>query len=98
MNTDKTQVIFRVDNTKDFKGTIFALFPYIQGTNKFGTVLSYQHLGQHSTVDYNHCIRTSKPATQEQYQELFNELVNQGYDDLEVVHKQNFSKYLKIFK
>jgi hypothetical protein len=107
MNTDKTQVIFRVDNTKDFKGTIFALFPYIQGTNKFGTVpsyqhlgtvLSYQHLGQHSSADYKHCIRTSKPATKEQYQELFNELVSQGYDNLEVVHRQNYSKYLKIFK
>jgi hypothetical protein len=98
MNTDKTQVIFRVDNTKDWKGTIFALFPYIQGTNQIGIVLSYQQLGQHSAADYKHCIRTSKPATKEQYQELFNELVSQGYDNLEVVHRQNYSKYLKIFK
>lgn len=98
MNSDKTEVIFRVDNTKDFKGTIYALFPYIQGTNRFGSVLTYQHLGQHSAADYNHCIKTSKPAKPEQYKDLFNELVQQGYDDLKVVHRQNNSKYLQSFE
>jgi hypothetical protein len=97
MNTDKTQVIFRVDNTKDFKGTIFALFPYLIEDNRFGKVLSYQHLGQHSTADYKHCIRTSTPATQEQYQRLFDELTNIGYN-LEITHKQNYRQYQKLFK
>jgi hypothetical protein len=48
-DTHITEVIFRVDTTKDFKGTVFALLP--NEIERNGMVTSYQHVGQHSTAD-----------------------------------------------
>lgn len=97
MNKDKhtTDVIFRKDTSKDWKGTIFALFPHDVCDFK-GNVTSYQHLGQHSAADYNHCIRKSKPATETEYADLKKELESLGYN-LNIVKKQHFYKYLKRY-
>jgi len=90
-DTHKTDVIFRVDKTKDFENTIFALFPHIKEHNN--SVLYYQHIGQHSTADYDHCIKTSKLATENEYKNLFIELESIGYN-LNVIKKRNYKKYL----
>jgi len=57
-DTEVTDVIFRVDETKDFKGTVYALLPH--DSNRNGSVTSYQHVGQHSNANYNGCITTSR--------------------------------------
>ena len=91
-DTYTTEVIFRVDKTKNFNGTIFALMPYdIQNRN--GLISSYQHVGQHSSADYNHCIKSSKPATEIEYTQLKNEMESLGYN-IKVITKRNYNKYL----
>ena len=94
-DTYKTDVIFRVDNTKDWKGTIFALLPH-EVCDYSGNVTSYQHVGQHSGADYRGCIATSKPATPEQYADLKAEMESLGYN-FNVIKKQNYDKYLKSY-
>jgi len=96
MDANKTDVIFRVDTSKDWKGTIFALFPHDVADNK-GNVTSYQHVGQHSTADYNHCIKTSRIATENEYKDLKKELECLGYN-LNIIKKQNYQKYLSSYK
>jgi hypothetical protein len=64
-DTHTTDMVFRVDTTKDFKGTVFALFPHEVSTLR-GSVTFYQHVGQHGSADYNHCIKTSRPATEDE--------------------------------
>jgi hypothetical protein len=77
MNTTEplTAVIFR----KDKDGEIFALFPELPGTNESHTCQSYQHIGQHGSADYTHCIRATSPAKLEEYNELHKELTRIGY-------------------
>jgi hypothetical protein len=91
----KTDVIFRKDTTKEFKNTIFALFPHCVNDTT-GNVLSYQHVGQHSSADYQHCISKSKLATETEYTDLKKELETIGYD-LNIIKKQNHKKYLKNY-
>ena len=92
----KTDVVFRFDNTKGFKGTIFALLPH-EVCDFDGNVTTYQHVGQHSAGDYNHCIKTSRPATEAEYADLKKEMEGLGYD-FKVVKKQNRNKYLKSYR
>ena len=87
--------MFRKDITKDFKGTIFAIFPH-EVNNFKGDISYYQHVGQHSSGDYQVCLRQSKPATAEESADLKRELEGLGYD-LKVVCKQNREKYLKEY-
>ncbi len=91
-DTHKTDVVFRVDTTKDFKGTIFALLPY-DVCNNLGHVTSYQHVGQHSGADYKYCITKSRPATESEYKDLKIEMESIGYN-INVIKKQNYKKYL----
>lgn len=71
----KTVVIFR----KFKKGRdILALFPYIDGGLYFCG--SYQHVGQHSSADYDGCIKISTPAKKSEYSDLKKELENLGYN------------------
>lgn len=88
----KTDVIFRKDTTKDFKGQIYALFPHNVETYN-GDVMFYTHVGQHSSADYYHCINTSKLATETEYKDLKNELESLGYN-LNIIKKQNHKKYV----
>lgn len=96
-DTNVTDVIFRVDTTKDFKGTIFALFPHLVADLQ-GNIMSYQHIGQHSGANYLHCIKTSKPATEKQYKDLKSELEQIGYS-LRIVKRQNKkSEFIRVIR
>ena len=88
----KTDVVFRYDSTKDWKGTIFALFPHEVADFK-GNVTCYQHVGQHSAADYGYSIQTSRLAKPSEYSDLKKELNSLGYN-LNIVKKQNRDKYL----
>lgn len=66
---------------------ILAVFPEENYTDRNTlTKTCYSTVGQHSacTVDY---VNGLLPAKKAEYQELLQELVNQGYDDLKVLNK-----------
>lgn len=90
-----TEIMFRYDTTKDFKGTIFAVMPHHVDTLK-GDVTTYQHVGQHSTGDYNVCLQQSRPATEIEYADLKAEMESLGYN-IKVVKRRNYDKYLKSY-
>lgn len=95
-DTYTTDVVFRVDTTKDFKGTVFALMPH-ECCDRKGHVPTYQHIGQHSAADYRFCIAQSRPAKPSEFKELLNEMeVGHGYN-LKIVLKQNYAKWLKSY-
>ena len=92
-----TEVVFRVNKSGDFKDVVFALFPYLfESAFNSELVVSYQHIGQHSTADYTHCINVSRPATEEEYRDLKQELEDIGYN-LVIVSKRNRQKANKLF-
>ncbi len=95
-DTHITEVMFRVDTLKDFKGNVFALFPHICETNN-GAVMLYQHVGQHGAGDYAHCLRTSRPANELESADLKAELENHFGYNLKVIKKQNRAKFLKSY-
>ena len=97
MEKDKkiTEVIFRVDTTKDFKGTVFALLPYQIERN--GSVTSYQHVGQHSTANYDWCVKSSKLAKESEYTYLKKEMESLGYN-IKVIKKRNYTKFLNEYR
>jgi hypothetical protein len=92
----KTDVIFRVDTTKDFKGQVFAVFPHDVTTTR-GEIGMYCHVGQHSSADYNACISQSRPATEKEAKDLKNELENAVGYNLNVMKRRNYNKYLKDY-
>ena len=96
MKTDilETDITFRVDTCKDFKGTVFALFPHECSHRYF--VTCYQHVGQHSSADYKASINSSKPATPKEYADLKAELESVGYN-IKVVKRQNYDKFLTSY-
>lgn len=88
-----TEVIFR--KYKD-DGQILALFPYSVETPA-GNVGCYQHVGQHGSGDYDHCIHLTTLATKKEYADLKKDLeLNFGYD-FKVMQKRNYDKYLKAY-
>lgn len=72
----KTTVIFR--KFKD--GDIIALFPGEKWDNHSGLILSYMHVGQHGSADYNYIITTTLPAKENEYNSLYRELISLGYN------------------
>ena len=78
-----TQVVFR--KFKDVNKDVIALFPEDTydgvGSNFVRTKLcmSYMHLGQHSSADYNYVVSASIPAKPCEYSELKKELEQIGY-------------------
>jgi hypothetical protein len=74
---DKTIVVFRKFKKE---GDIIALFPHEDFSPSGLECMSYQHMGQHSSADYDFCMRLSVPATEEEYKPLLNELLRIGYD------------------
>ena len=95
-DTHFTDIIFRVDTTPDFKGTVFALFPH-EVTDQSGSVTSYQHVGQHSAADFIHCIGFSRPATPAEYKDLLAEMEGLGYK-IKVIEKINQKKYMESYR
>ncbi len=95
-DSEITEMIFRVDTTKDFKGTIFAVFPY-DVSDTSGRITTYQHVGQHSSGDYQTCLNTSRPANELESIELKTELEQRGYN-IKIVKKRNYSRYYENYK
>ena len=79
-----TKVIFR--KFKD-NGDVIAFFPELPGTNNPYDCQSYMHVGQHGAA----CLYPDDtvPATEQEYIELYKELVYIGYDDLKVYKRLN---------
>lgn len=76
MKTDKTKVIFR--KYKD-TGDILALFPEIPADIHGIYCMSYEHIGQHGSALYIHCINITVPAKSAEYAEIKKELKTIGY-------------------
>ena len=84
MKKDIIPVIFR----KFKEGDIIALFPSLPADMKYNNCTSYMHIGQHSAASIN-IIGNTKPATQQEYKPLYDELVNiVEYDNLKVYQKK----------
>ncbi len=90
-NKHTTEVIFR--KYKD--GEIIALFPYLID-NRFGSCMSYMHIGQHSGAVLS-IIDSTKLATEIEYKDLYSELTNIVGYKLKVKKKMNWNKYRIAF-
>jgi hypothetical protein len=90
-DTHITEVQFRI-----FQNEVIAVFPYeIASIGNNPSVMSYQHLGQHSGCIWyinNH----SKKATFDQYKDLMVELENHHGYNLKVIQRRNHSKFLNV--
>ncbi len=77
-------------------GDIMALFPFEASTvgNPYECA-SYAHIGQHSGAEPNHCIYSTRPATEAEYADLKRELESEpfGYR-LKVIKRVNHSAAL----
>lgn len=93
-DTHITEMIFRIDNNENFIDRLIAIMPYEVELN--GSVTVYQHVGQHSSGDYNHMIATSRPANEFEIADLKAELTSLGYN-VKVAKKRNYDKYLKAY-
>ena len=80
---DATLVVFR-----KFKkgGDVIALFPYEPGTNDPQMMMSYMHVGQHSSASMD-LTRSTTPAKPDEYKDLQSELKRVGYKKLIVKSK-----------
>ena len=72
---DYVPIIFRVDKNNN----VFAIFPTIPGTSDASTSTIYDQSGGHTSGDVFMCIRTSRPASLEQYQQMYEHLLSIGY-------------------
>ena len=88
MNT-AIDVTFRI-----FKGELIAFFPHTI-ENHIGNVMIYAHIGQHSCADYKSCVKHSRPALPNEYENLKKELENIGYN-LNIVKRQNSKKVSQL--
>lgn len=66
---EKTRVVFRT--WKRGEATVVALFP---DTLNGDDILVYEHEGQHSTTSKESVIKTTRPATVDEWEDLFFEL------------------------
>ena len=85
----KTQVMFRVCFNE-----VFAIFPYEVDYN--GDTLMYIN-DDFIVCQYEHTIKTSKPATYTQAKDVSEQLINLGYN-LEPINKRIFAMYVKACK
>jgi len=89
--SEKTKVIFRTDQ----EGITFALFPEEVADHR-GFCDCYEHVGQHGAADYFLCVDSSRPATEQEYAPLLEELQRIGYD-LEI-YKKRTPQMRDVFK
>jgi len=84
------EVIFRICKG----GDVVALFPYsIYSNDHIGLINSYMHIGQHSSSSYCDTMQSSKPAKEDGYKDLKEELESIGYN-LKIIKRRHFQKYL----
>jgi hypothetical protein len=77
-----TDVCFRWckdEGTGRLPGECVALFPGLCGTNDPATCSMFVHNGQHGSADPMLTVRTTRPATPDQYEPLQRELEGRGY-------------------
>ena len=89
-DTTKTKVIFRIWPD----GDVIALFPELPFSYDPRSCMSYMHIGQHGEASASLSDRT-KPATPEQYKDLFNELENAIGYNLQIIKKSGPSHLQK---
>lgn len=75
-SSDVTPVVFRTFRSG---GEVIALFPYEPGTMDPGTMMSYQHIGQHGPADMGLTSVHTRPSTPDEIRPLRNELERIGY-------------------
>jgi dimeric dUTPase (all-alpha-NTP-PPase superfamily) len=83
-----TRVIFR----KFKEGDIIALFPDNACTQNICDCESYMHIGQHGAASVS-IVNWTKPASKEEYQTLYQELISIGYD-LELASRFSYKSML----
>ena len=71
-----TKVLFR-KFLKD--GDIIALFPEELWNPSDYSIASYMHVGQHGAADYDHIMRITTPANENEYADLLAELKRIGF-------------------
>jgi hypothetical protein len=71
---EETIVVFR---TWRDTGEVIALFPGLPEPGDM--VSSYMHTGQHSAADYAGVVAATRPATEQEYEDLAEELEDRGY-------------------
>ena len=86
MKEELTPVVFRVWVSEPPFECI-ALFPTIAGDIRGVFCAGYEHIGQHGAVDYDLCIRKTRPALPNEFRELLKELHNIGYGDLLLIKR-----------
>lgn len=84
-----TKVLFLIEKPEgNLPCDAFAFFPGMPHNDSSPTLFtSYSHIGQHSSccLDYaNEC----KEANYNEYSDLLRELIGQGYNDLQIMNKQ----------
>lgn len=85
MTTEATPVVFRFLNAgkgKYWQRDLIALFPGETWTdrNRGKLCSSYIHIGQHCGADYAGIIKSSRPATPDEYASLKRELESSPYN------------------
>lgn len=78
-----TKVVFR----KWEEGDVIALFPDEPWNRHDSTTTSYMHVGQHGAADYTGVITVTRPARENEYQNLLAELKTIGYNDLRIMQR-----------
>jgi hypothetical protein len=90
-----TEVKFVKTKSGEFKGDITAVFPYEIATME-GDMLCYSHVGQHACCSKD-WLKHTVLATPKEYYDLFRELISIGYDDLKIIKRIQYSKYLDAY-
>ena len=86
------EIIFKKDKETN---EVVAFMPYDFQTWQ-GEFTCYAHVGQHSNTCYNYYL-SCKPATEEEYKPLLEELQQIGYN-VEVIKRINTAKYRKAYQ
>lgn len=84
-----TPVIFLIEklDENEFPQT-FAFFPEEKYSYRDDNIfMSYAHIGQHSACHIEYA-NACKPAAKEQYNDLLQELIGQGYDNLKILNSE----------
>ena len=71
---ETVMVLFRVDRCGEFKGSVTAVFPEMEGSP--GLMTCYAHVGQHSSCS----LGWMRDKTRPEYKDLASELRRIGYD------------------
>lgn len=89
-----TVVNYLVHTDEHNEKEVFAFFPEMQHGTDPKVLTSYAHIGQHSACRIEYAMEC-RNATHAEYIALHNELIGQGYDDLEIVPFHDYWKSMR---